>query len=573
MGPIRRRTLALLWGCATWLLPSAGHAAISSEELAALAGQRLTGDRTGACMAVAVVEAQSVATAYVCADPKDRGRIDERSAFEIGSISKTFTAALLADQIAAGRMSLDDPLSRYLPEGTKVPGFEGRTITLRHLVTHTSGLPALPPRMVIRNARNPYAVLTEKQLFDSLAEVTLTQAPGSEWGYSNFAVMLLSQALSRSYRKDFETAVRERLFTPLGMTASFVSTPPAGVRVADGHVVFPSRIGTKASPWDFPVNMAGVGGFRSTLPDMVRYLQANLGQRGVGTASATALARTHEQLTHIGNVRMGMGWVISSLFDQTIHLHEGHTGGFSSFLAFDKQRKRGVVVLSDTSFNTLGGLSDLGLHLMDARVPLARPRLLTQAEPALLDALAGDYRMDNGTEITLRRRDTVLEMQVQGQKAYPLGHDSSGDFFPLAIDAVLRPQPQAGGYRIAWLQGGSSVVARRTDAVRRVLAPLRTDELMAYTGQYRVRDDMNLRVFVLGGRLWGQAGEQGAFPLERVMDDVFFAAQPEIELKFERQQGQLSALVLRQGGVDTRVPMPGAGTGAASASAPSAGPL
>ena len=98
-----------------------------------------------------------------------------------------------------------------------MPGYEGTPITLRHLVTHTSGLPALPPRMVIRNARNPYAVLTEKQLLDSLAEVTLTQAPGSEWGYSNFAVMLLSQALSNGYKKDFETAVRERLFTPLGM--------------------------------------------------------------------------------------------------------------------------------------------------------------------------------------------------------------------------------------------------------------------------------------------------------------------------------------------------------------------
>lgn len=542
--------IAVLWAAS--LAGCGAAAAMTSEELNDIALQRLQGDRTGACMAIAVIDNKNPSTAYVCADPKDRGRIDERTAFEIGSISKTFTAALLADQIAAGKMRLDDPLWLYLPEGTKVPGYEGTAITLRHLVTHTSGLPALPPRMVIRNARNPYAVLTERQLLDSLAEVTLTQAPGSEWGYSNFAVMLLSQALSNGYKKDFETAVRERLFTPLGMKTSFVYNAPPGVRMADGHVVFPSKVGTKTSPWDFPVNMAGVGGFRSTLPDMVRYLEANLGLRSAATPAGAAIERTHEELTHIGNVHMGMGWVISPLLGNQMHMHEGHTGGFSSFMAFDKKRQRGVVILADTSFNSLGGLSDLGLHLMDERMPLGKPRVVIAAAPAELDAMAGRYRLDNGTEIDLRRKDTVLEMQVQGQRAYPLGHDSSGDFFPLGNDAILRPQPEVGGYSIAWLQGGSSVVAKRVDAVRRVREPLSSTALSEYAGEYPLRPDLSLRVFVLGTKLWGQASGQGAFPLERVIPDVFFSPQPDVELRFERKEGKVVAMVMRQAGSDLR---------------------
>jgi D-alanyl-D-alanine-carboxypeptidase/D-alanyl-D-alanine-endopeptidase len=531
--------------------------AMTSEELAAIGARRLQGDRTGACMAIAVVDQKAPATAYVCAEARHQARIDERTAFEVGSISKTFTAALLADRIAAGRMRLDDPLRLYLPEGSKVPAFEGKPITLRHLVTHTSGLPALPPRMVIRTPSNPYVMVTEKQLLDSLAEVTLTQAPGTSWAYSNFAVMVLSHVLSQQYQKDLETAARERLFAPLGMKTSFVQTIPAGVRVAQGHVPFQGPAGNRAARWDFPVNLAGMGGFRATLPDMVRYLEANLGLvQGAGAAAASAaVARTHDEVIHVGDTHMGMAWMMSPLFEHKLLMHEGHTGGFSSFIAFDKQRQRGVVILSDTAFNSLGGLSDLGLHLMDDRFPLSKPRTLTDAEPAMLDALAGSYRMDNGMEVTLRRRNAVLEMQVEGQKAFPMGHDSSGDFFPLAVDAVLRPQPQVGGYSFLWLQGGGVLSAKPIDAIRRVQAPLTTAALSEYAGDYPLRPNLTLRVFVLGNRLWGQATGQGAFPLDRVIPDVFFSSQPDLEIRFERKEAKVVAMTLRQGGNDTRAEM------------------
>lgn len=531
----------------------AGAAAMTSDKLAAIAAQRLQGDRTGACMAIAVVDT-TPATAYVCADAKYQPRVNDRTAFEIGSISKTFTAALLAERIAAGKMRLDDPLSLYLPEGSKVPAFDGQPIRLRHLVAHTSGLPPLPSRMIIRTARNPYAMVTEKQLLESLAEVKLTQAPGTAWEYSNFAVMVLSHVLAQQYGKDLETVARERLFAPLGMNASFVHKAPAGVRMAAGYLPYLGKNGGPASPWDFPVNLAGMGGFRATLPDMVRYVEANLGLVATPAAAAAtaALTSTHAEIAHVGEVHMGMAWMLSPLFEHRVHVHEGSTGGFSSFMAFDKERKRGVVILADTALNSLGGVGDLGLHLMDERYPLGKPRTLTQASPAMLDALAGRYRMENGMEVDLRRKGDVLEMQVQGQKAFPMGHDSSGDFFPLAVDAVLRPQPQAGGYSFLWMQGGGALAAKPLDAVRRVQAPLTTTALAEYAGNYPLRPDLTLRVFVLGNRLWGQATGQGAFPLDRVIPDVFFSAQPDLEIRFERKQSKVVAMVLRQGGSDTR---------------------
>src|SRR5690606_18023147 len=99
--------------------------AMTDAALQAIVDQRLAGDRTGACMAVAVVEKDQVARTYRCANPDDADRINARTAFEIGSVSKTMTAVLLADLLLQGKGSLDDPLASWLPDGTAVPSFEG----------------------------------------------------------------------------------------------------------------------------------------------------------------------------------------------------------------------------------------------------------------------------------------------------------------------------------------------------------------------------------------------------------------------------------------------------------------
>src|SRR5271169_1860276 len=132
--------------------------AASDNDLRAALEQRFKGDRTGACIAAAVIENDTTARAYVCADAKSDRPFDEHTAFEIGSVTKTMTAALLAEFIERGEITLDDPLGKLLPSGTIVPSFNGREITIGNVVAHTSGLPSFPWR--ITNFNNPYARLT-----------------------------------------------------------------------------------------------------------------------------------------------------------------------------------------------------------------------------------------------------------------------------------------------------------------------------------------------------------------------------------------------------------------------------
>lgn len=518
--------------------------AMTDAQLQAIVQQRLQGDRTGACFAVAVIQG-TVARAFACADPKDVARVDARTAFEIGSVSKTMTSALLADLIGQGKASLDDPLSAWLPEGTKVPTFKGKPILLRHIVTHTSGLPALPPGVAITNPADPYAQVDAKALLDSLGSTPLTRAPGERFEYSNFASMLLSYAVARRAGEDFETLLDARLFTPLGMDGAYVNLKPDGIRAATGHL--PNGKPTPA--WRFQTEAAGVGGVHATLDDMVRYVQGQLGQAKVPISPALVLS---QQSVNAGSQpAMAMNWMLAPLGDHAWHLHEGGTGGFSSFVAFDVADQRGVVVLSDTAVHSLGGLGSLGLHLADTKMPLGKPRKAVAAPAALIDALVGQYALQGGMSMKVSRQGDALQVQAPGQPAFTMGYDDAGDFYPLDFDAVLKPQAKAdGSYGFTWLQMGGAVTALRTDLAPGIASPVLTPaELQAYAGDYPLMPQFSLKVFERDGKLFIQGSGQQAMATEPVAKDVFSVTQAGAEFRFERAaNGEVVSITLLQGG-------------------------
>lgn len=516
---------------------------MTDARLREIAQQRLQGDRTGACFAVAVVE-KTVSRAFVCADPADAKRIDARTAFEIGSVSKTMTSALLASLILEGKGSLDDPLSDWLPEGTRVPAFDGQPIRLRHLVTHTSGLAVLPPGVAITNPADPYAAMDAPMLLAALGRSELPAAPGSQFEYSNFASMLLGYAVARRAGADFETLLDTRLFTPLGMDGAYVNLPPDGVRAAVGHL--PTGEATPA--WRFKTDVAGVGGVRATLDDMVRYVEAQLGR--VDAPIAPALALSQETVPGSTSPEMAMNWMLALLNGRTLHAHEGGTGGFSSFVAFDKQAGRGVIILSDTALHSMGGLGSLGLHLLDESVPLGKPRKQVAADPALLDALVGEYLLQGGMKMTLSRKGEQLVIQAQGQPAFEMAHDDAGDFYPLAFDALLTPQRKADGrYGFIWRQGGAEIPALRTDGAATPVPQPSAAELQAYAGTYPLMPGFAIEVFERDGQLFIQGTGQQALAAPAVGKDVFAVEAVGAEFRFERDaDGAVKALTLHQGG-------------------------
>ena len=520
--------------------------AISNDDVREALEQRFKGDRTGACIAAGVIDDGTIGTAYYCADPNSRRPYDEHTAFEIGSITKTMTAALLAEFIARGEIALSDPIAKLLPPGTPVPSFNGREITIADIVTHTSGLPALPAAYRPPDLNNPYAAATERDLLDALAATRLIREPGSQWEYSNFAMIVLSYALAKRSGKDYETLLRERLLVPLGLNETYVARRPPQVHLAQGHL--PNA--APAVPWDFHPDMAGVGGVRATLPDMLRYLEGQLGTRE--SAVTAALAKTQEQVANIDGHRMGMNWNLSTRSGRTLISHEGGTGGYSSFAGFDRAAKRAVVLLSDTTLTSIGGLASVGLHLLDPSVLVGPPHVVATADTKLIDALVGKFRLAGGLGIELRHKAAGLTIQADDQPEFEMGYDSAGDFYPLKFAAVLRPKRKADGtYRFTWLQGGAVLEAERLGPPAAVASKWTPTEaqLADYVGTYPLMPNFALRVSAMGAKLFVQGTNQRSLEFVSVDKDVFIADAVSAEIDFERDAGdKVVSLTLKQRG-------------------------
>lgn len=544
---MKPRWRALTLAAAAALPASFSHAAMPADatDLARRLTARFEGDRTGACVAAAVIDHDKVLRAQACAGTRRDGPPGENAAFEIGSVTKTMTAYLVADLIQQGRWSLDDPIARHLPAGTRLPRQGDRQILVRDLLTHTAGLPALPPGMRSTDAANPYADLTETELLKALGEVTLTRPIGSRAEYCNFGMMLVSLAVANSQGGDLAAAWQRRLFQPLGMTATL--GPDARRPQAQGHL--PGGMPTPA--WTITPRLAGVGMVRATLADMVAYARAGLGE---GPAEVVARLRLTQQPLAQG---FAMNWMHRELQGRALLLHEGGTGGFSSLVALDPERQQAVVLLADTALTDLGGLGDLGLSLLGLDVPVQPPWRMAEAPAALRQALAGDYRMGPLSLRVWQAAEGRLMLQAQGQQAFELRYDSAGDFHPLGLNARLTPLPAAADAAVpgfTWQQGGGVAEAVRVGKAA-TAAPASPADAKAWTGQYALTPQFSLRVFEQGGQWHVQGSGQPAITATVAGTDRLEIAQVGAVVTFERNAaGEVVAAVLAQGGQVLRGP-------------------
>ena len=277
---------------------------------------------------------------------------DGRTLFEIGSATKTFTATLLADMVQRGEVTLDTPVTELLPAGVRVPS--AGVVTLRHLASHTSGLPRLPDNLDLANTINPYADYTAEMLYEGLSADARRREPGKMYEYSNLGAGLLAHALARKAGKSYEQLVIERICKPLGMRDTKMTLDAAErARLAQGH----DFAGFEMPPWDFDA-LAGAGAIRSTADDMLTFVAANLDL--VDSPLRDAMRMTHErQAAADARTDVGLGWHIGTRTGA--RWHNGQTGGYHSFVGFVPDKKVGVVVLG----NNGGGMIDtIGTQLL-----------------------------------------------------------------------------------------------------------------------------------------------------------------------------------------------------------------
>ncbi len=459
MGARRSKAVALALAAA---LGAGGVMAQGNDRLSGLLVNRIEEDRSGACVQAARVDLNTMPPVQVgaaCADRLREVRPALGARFEIGSLSKAFVGVLAAEMAARGELRLDETLADLLPPAAGVAREALPAVTLADLLTHHSGLPPLPPGFRPANPADPYADLRPDTVYGSLAQVK--RPAGGGYAYSNWAFLMLSDLLAQRAGRPFDVLLRERVLNPLGLLDT---------RVASNEGLAPGRLsnGRPAATWNVPVAYAGAGGLRSTVDDLVILARALLGDLPAGTPESLRRAlRTSQEKLRDGNARFDLAWawhLMKRPNGPPLLFHNGMTGGFSSTLVLDPQRRRAAIVLADAA----GGFDDLALHLLDAQAPLAPARKPVALDLPTAQAVAGRYELAPGFVLTVRLDGAQLYAQATGQGRFELLRDARGDFYTLATDLMIRfdgvgPAGDGRATGLTLFQGGGAMPARRID--------------------------------------------------------------------------------------------------------------
>lgn len=415
------------------------------HQLLAARVQALAGQQDGIGIVVGIVGPQGRRViSFGHFDQNDSRLVNGDTDFEIGSITKVFTALLLADMVQRHEVALDDPVAKYLPPGAKIPQLHGRSITLVDLATHTSGLPFMPAESPAPNGfdnpKDPGA-----PFYRFLAHYNPTHDTG--WDYSNLGYWLLSQALASRAGMDYDSLLRTRVLVPLNLTHTAITPSPkikANLAVGHNAVLQPAQPFASAPP---PYgSMAAAGGLISSVNDLLTFLSATMGyEQSPLTPAMAAMLNTRRPIGEPGE-EQALGWRISGTGDDALIFHDGATWGYASDMAWDPRNRVGVVVLS----NQLEDVNDIAHHLLRPEFPLAKPvpmirRTEIKLDPALLDTYAGRYEAPGGGAFDVARNGESLTIQFPDDWGLPqlqLHPDATADFF--SSELLLRVRFQTG---------------------------------------------------------------------------------------------------------------------------------
>lgn len=360
---------------------------------------------------------------------------DDHTIYEIGSLSKVFTGILLASAIGADEVTLDTPIGSIARPLVQSNPELANSILLRHLATHSSGLPRMPDNWAPADASQPYADYGDELMMEYLATAKLDGEPGTPSGYSNFAVGLLGELLAMKAGGSYEQLLKQRITDPLAMGSTSIRVSEEDrSRVAPPH----QANGDRGDPWVFDA-FAGAGAIHSTTSDMLRFIDAHL--HPLQHPSQQPLARAIELAwqQHLpasdGGFAMGLGWHLAR--DGKTRWHSGRTGGYDAMMLVSRELDCGVIVLSHTASPEVDRLGDSIFQALSGATvePAKIPNATLPAEE--VERLAGDYVLSPEFVLSVTVENNRLLVQATNQGKLRVYPESLTQWVYRDVDAKL----------------------------------------------------------------------------------------------------------------------------------------
>ena len=373
-----------------------------------------------------------LAAGYGFANLEHNVPVTPQTVFQSGSVGKQFTAMAVMILIEEKKLDLDDPISKYLD----VPN-AWSAITVRHLLTHTSGLGDYPEKFSLQQE------YSEDDLLNMIKVQPLGFAPGEKWSYSNLGYVTLGILIHKVSGEFYGDLLQKRVFAPLGMShtrvineADIIPNRAAGYRLKDGTL--------KNQEWVAPrLNTTADGSLYFTIEDIAKWDEALEKRKILSQASFEQMWRP-VRLNDGSAAPYGFGWQIGKT-DSGHHLveHGGAWQGFAAYIGRYPDDRLCVAVLCNRAGARAGYIAK---HVAGFYVPTVAPRTHTvvRLNPGVLSSYAADYRLEDRFTIKVSVAGDRLETTWLGEKI-TLVPESDTVFFEEDSDRTFRFVKDGGG--------------------------------------------------------------------------------------------------------------------------------
>jgi CubicO group peptidase (beta-lactamase class C family) len=386
---------------------------------------------------------------------------DATTKFRLGSLTKQFTAASILLLEERGKLSVDDRVKKYLPDAPAA----WDSITIRHVLTHTSGIPNFTGFADYRPTA-PFAT-TPEALVARFRDKPLDFQPGDKFNYSNSGYVLLGYLVEKISGGTYEAFLQQNIFAPLGMKDSGYDSNTAIIpRRAAGYVPgAPAPLNAGFVHMTIPFS---AGALYSTTEDLLRWEQGLFGGKVLSAGSL-------EKMTTPFKSDYAFGVLVRTAADRKVISHNGGIDGFNTYLAYYPDSKTTIVVLGNLNGpapDQIGPRLGAVAHGDPVPPPPAAPRKTSDTtservgiavSPAMLGSYTGTYEVQPGFALVITLEGDQLMAQATGQQKFPLFAETNTRFFLKVVDAQIDfiSGGQGGVTRLVLHQGGRDILAAR----------------------------------------------------------------------------------------------------------------
>ncbi len=462
--------------------------------------------------------------------------------FRLGSVTKQFTAASILLLEERGKLSVNDPVKKYMSDAPAA----WDKITIFHLLTHTSGIPnftSFPDYA----SKEPFPA-TPEQLVARFREKPLDFEPGEKFSYSNSGYVLLGYLIEKISGESYAKFVQENIFTPLGMKDSgYDSNSTIIARRAKGYMRGPEGP-VHAGYIDMTIPLSA-GGLYSTTEDLLRWEQGLFGGKLVSAASL-------EKMTSAYKSDYAFGLLVHTTDGRKVIEHTGGIEGFNTIIRYFPEDKLMVVVLSNFNGPPTDIAGKLSTVAHGGKVVLISERKEARVDPKLFDGYAGRYELAPGVVVTVTNEGNHLMAQLTGQPKFEVFAEGDRDYFYKVVDAQITfvPDGQGRATELILHQNGLDQHAKRMEGD--VPKPKEHKEVAVdprlfdgYVGSYQLTPNFILTVTREGDHLFVQATGQAKAEVFPESDRDFFYKVVDAQITFVTDsQGKATELILHQGG-------------------------